>query len=59
MLRTNLNIQDEQIAYIDALLEYAGKAQRKGDLFGNVGSMANAKRFLNSMFGEDVKNVLL
>lgn len=42
------------------MLEYAGKAQRKGDLFGEASSkINNAKRFLNSMFGEDVKNVLL
>ena len=42
------------------MLRYGGKAHRKGDLFGDTGSMANnAKRFLNSMFGEDVKNVLL
>jgi len=42
------------------MLEYAGKAKRKGDLFGDASSMVGgAKRFLNSMFGEDVKNVLL
>jgi len=41
-------------------LQYGGKNCRKGNLFGDSGSMAaGAKRFLNSMFGEDVKNVFL
>jgi len=41
-------------------LDYGGKAKRKGDLYTGAGTMAhNAKKFLNSMFGEDVKNVLL
>ena len=45
---------------IDCLLEYAGKAKRKGDLFREQNSaMNNTKRFFNSMFGEDVKNVFL
>lgn len=59
-LSTKLAIGQEQLAYIDCVLDYGGKAQRRGDLFGETGSMAaGAKRFLNSMFGEDVKNVLL
>jgi len=48
------------LGYIDCLLEYAGKAQRKGGLFKEGSSMMNlGKKFFNSMFGEDVKNVLL
>lgn len=48
------------MSYIDCLLEYAGKSKRKGDLFKEASSMINnTKKFLNSMFGEDVKNVLL
>lgn len=59
-LRTNLSISNEQLNYIDSLLAYAGKQKRKGDLFKEASSMMNnTKRFLNSMFGEDVKNVLL
>ena len=55
-----LKIQDEQLSYIDSVLEYGGKSQRTGDLFGDSGSMsAGAKRIFNSMFGEDVKNVFL
>ena len=58
-LTSTLSIQQEQIGYIDSLLEYAGKSKRKGDLFGGSGLKTDAKKFLNSMFGEDVKNVLL
>jgi len=60
ILKSQHEMQDEQLGYIDCLLEYAGKAQRKGGLFKEGSSMMNyTKKFFNSMFGEDVKNVLL
>ena len=47
------------MGYIDSLIEYAGKSKRKGDLFKEAGLMNYSKKFLNSMLGDDVKNVLL
>jgi len=45
---------------MDCVLGHGGKGSRKGDLIGATASMMHTtKRFLNSMFGEDVKNVLL
>ena len=57
-LRTKLGVNEEQIGYVDCLLKYAGKSQRSGELF-KKGMMNDTKKFLNSVFGEDVKHVLL
>ena len=59
MLKNDKGMSEQKLSYIDCLLDYAGKSQRKGDLFKDSSLGGNAKRFLNSMFGEDVKNVLL
>jgi hypothetical protein len=40
-------------------VSYAGKEKRRGDLFKDGSNVKNAKKLFNSMFGEDVKNVLL
>ena len=59
-LKSDLRISEDQSHLIDCALQYAGKSQRKADLFGdNTSLTGGAKRLLNSMFGEDVKNVLL
>ena len=58
MLKSSKGMAESKLCFIECLLDYAGKSQRKGDLF-KESSMQNAKKFLNSMFGEDVKNVLL
>ena len=41
---------DSQVKIIDCLIEYAGKAIRKGDLFQNKDLMAKGKQFFSSMF---------
>lgn len=57
MLRDQ-KVADEKIAQVDMLLEYAGKSQRRSDLFQEASVFTGAKRFLGSMFGDDVRNVL-
>lgn len=58
MLRDR-KVAEEKIASIDFLTEYAGKSQRRGtDLFQEASVFTGAKRFLGSMFGDDVRNVL-
>lgn len=57
MLRDR-KVPDEKIACIDMLIEYAGKSQRRSDLFQEASVFTGAKRFIGSMFGDDVKNVL-
>lgn len=58
MLRDR-KVPEEKIASIDFLTEYAGKSQRRGnDLFQEASVFTGAKRFLGSMFGDDVRNVL-
>ena len=59
ILKENVGISESKLAYIDCLLEYSGKTQRHGNLFQDGSVINNTKKFLNSMFGEDVKNVLL
>lgn len=58
MLRDR-KVAEEKIASIDFVTEYAGKSQRRGtDLFQEASVFTGAKRFLGSMFGDDVRNVL-
>ena len=57
MLRDK-KVPDEKVACIDMLIEYAGKSQRRSDLFQEASVFTGAKRFLGSMFGDDVRNVL-
>ena len=52
-------MNDDQLKTIDWILDYAGKSKRKGELFASSSMINNTKKFLNSMFGEDVKIVLL
>lgn len=59
ILKQQRGVSDDQLNQIDSLLEYAGKQKRKRELFASSSMINNTKRFLNSMFGEDVKNVLL
>lgn len=57
MLRDK-KVPDEKVANVDMLIEYAGKSQRRSDLFQEASVFTGAKRFLGSMFGDDVRNVL-
>ena len=41
-----------------SLILYAGKAKRRGELF-RTGFLAKPAQFLNSVFGEDIKNVFM
>ena len=41
------------------LILYAGKAKRRGELFQASSSLAKTAQFFNSVFGEDIKNVLM
>jgi vacuolar protein sorting-associated protein 45 len=41
-----------------SLILYAGKAKRRGELF-RTGFLAKPSQFLNSVFGEDIKNVFM
>lgn len=53
-------IPEKKLKIVECLLEYAGKAKRRGDLFKDQNSFANSsKKFFGSIFGEEVKNVLL
>jgi len=54
-----LRISEDKLKYIDSVVNFAGKKERRGDLFKDDSVIHNTKKFLNSMFGEDVKNVLL
>lgn len=57
MLRDK-KVADDKIATIDMLIEYAGKSQRRSNLFQEGNVLSGAKKFLGSMFGDDVRNVL-
>ncbi len=43
MLKKQGGIEDRQVKMIDCLIEYAGKANRSGDLFSNKDLMAKGK----------------
>ena len=51
-------LAESQVKIIDCLIEYAGKANRSGDLFSNRDYLAKGKRLFTSYFKE-VQNVLL
>lgn len=60
VLKNKFEISESKIAVIESLLAYAGKSRRKGDLFKEASSITNnAKKLFGSVFGGDVKNVLL
>ena len=52
------DITEDQLNLVDCMLEYAGKNQRKSDLFQDKDGWAKSKKLFSNMFS-DVENVLL
>jgi len=51
-------ISEEQLNLVNCMLEYAGKNQRRSDLFNDKSGWQNSKKLFTGMFS-DVENVLL